>query len=360
MLNDRTIEASLVTQAVYALRTLLERVPSIVIGKVEIEPPSTADRADIIAHLTVLGRSHILICELKANGQPRYVKMALLQLEAATRRLGESATPVIVAPYLSPPVQAMCEERGVGYLDLEGNAYLSFDGVFIDRKVATKPAGERREIRSIFSPKSAQVLRIMLRDPGRGWRVAKLARAAKVSIGHVSNVLTALRDRDWAQVGEAGIHLSKPSALLDTWRDEYEPPAGKRQHFYTTLHGSAFDEAVRSAFSTASSGSRAAFCSFSAAHWLAPYARSATQHFFADEGGLQMLWERLKLQSSSKGENITITVLRDDGPLQDTTEPTPGIVCTSAVQTYLDLCIAGERGREAAEHLRQERLKWSH
>lgn len=40
-------------------------------------------------------------------------------------------------------------------------------------------------------------------------------------------------------------------------------------------------------------------------------------------------------------------------------EPAPGIICTSAVQTYLDLAQAGERGGEAAKHLRLERLDWS-
>ena len=42
----------------------------------------------------------------------------------------------------------------------------------------------------------------------------------------------------------------------------------------------------------------------------------------------------------------------------DTVEPAPGAVCTSPVQTYLDLSIAGERGAEAAAYLRQQKLSW--
>jgi len=38
--------------------------------------------------------------------------------------------------------------------------------------------------------------------------------------------------------------------------------------------------------------------------------------------------------------------------------PEPGIACTSPVQTYLDLIDGGERGREAADHLRRELLQW--
>ncbi|WP_404826365.1 hypothetical protein [Diaphorobacter aerolatus] len=66
----------------------------------------------------------------------------------------------------------------------------------------------------------------------------------------------------------------------------------------------------------------------------------------------------MKLSSTSKGENVVVTVLDEPGLFQDTVQPAPGVVCTSPVQTYLDLAAAGERGQEAADHLRQERLQW--
>ncbi|MFX7883280.1 hypothetical protein ABTK06_20040, partial [Acinetobacter baumannii] len=70
----------------------------------------------------------------------------------------------------------------------------------------------------------------------------ELAQAAAVSLGHVSNVRTALLERDWAQVAEGGLFLSEPDALLDEWQDAYTPPAGERLAFYTPLHGSAFEQ----------------------------------------------------------------------------------------------------------------------
>ena len=88
------------------------------------------------------------------------------------------------------------------------------------------------------------------------------------------------------------------------------------------------------------------------------YGRTGTHYFLADEAGLQKLQAALKLAPASKGENVAITVPKDLGLLADTIEPAPGAVCTSPIQTYLDLSIAGERGAEAAEHLRQERLSW--
>jgi hypothetical protein len=313
---------------------------------------------DIVAHIDVSGTRHVLVCEVKSSGQPRHVRMALLQLRNYVAHQAQDATPVFIAPYLTPEAQALCREHDVGFMDLEGNARLVFDGIFIERQVASKPVAERRELRSLFKPKSAQVLRAMLRDPHRAWRVTELAQVADVSLGHVSNVRTGLLDREWAQVSDEGLHLSEPDALLDEWCDAYEPPAGRRMSFYTTLHGSSLEEAARRVLHVDREAGLAVFASFSAAQWLAPYGRTGMQYFYADNAGLDRLKEHLKLSLSPKGENVIVTVPKDSGLFRDTVEPAKGAVCTSAVQTYLDLWVSGERGQEAAEHLRQEKLSW--
>lgn len=345
-------------QAAQALRLLLEQVPAITLLDVTHEALGPHYDVDVVAHIEVFGRRHALACEVKSTGQPRHVRMALLQLRNYVTHCEQAATPVFIAPYLSPDAQALCREQGVGFLDLEGNVRLVFDGVFIERQVANKPVAERRELRSLFKPKSAQVLRVMLRNPGRAWRVTELAHTADVSLGHVSNVRAGLLDREWAQVSDDGLFLSEPDALLDEWRDAYEPPAAKRLAFYTTLHGSAFEEAARRVLRSDGETGLAVFASFSAAHWLAPYGRTGTQYFYADEEGLERLQSALKLSAISKGENVVVTVLKDSGPFRDAVEPAPGAICTSPVQTYLDLSDAGERGREAADHLRREKLIW--
>ncbi len=341
-----------------ALRRLLENVPILKIEGIEAEAVSGNWEPDIIARLLVDGRQHMLICEYKSNGQPRYARSALLELRDYVVQKAPHATPVFMAPYISPAVRQLCEEKGVGYLDLEGNARIAFGGVFIERMVADKPAAEQRKLKSLFRPKSAQVLRAMLREPGRAWRVTELSEISGVSLGHVSNVRTGLIDREWARVSDDGLVLSEPDALLDAWRDSYTAPPGERLRFYTPLHGSALEDAARGTLRAEGDPGRAVFASFSAAQWLAPYGRTGTHYFFADEEGLRKLQAALKLAPASKGENVVVIVPKDLELLADTIEPAPGAICTSVLQTYLDLSIAGERGAEAAEHLRLERLSW--
>lgn len=345
-------------QAAEALRLLLEEIPAI--ERLKFQRKTGVDREiDLIAHLDVFGQRHTLACEVKSSGQPRHVRPALLLLRDYAERQADHVTPVFIAPYLSAEAQALCREYQVQFLDLEGNARLAFGNFFISRQVGSKPITERRELRSLFKPKSAQILRLMLRQPERAWRLVELSEAAGISLGHASNVRTSLLDREWARLSSEGVFLSDPDALLDAWREAYEPTAGKRQGFYTTLHGASFEKAVRALQSAAVGPEITALASFSAAQWLAPYGRAGTQYFYANAAGLDRLRSALKLSTASTGENVVVTVLEEPGIFRDTVEPVPGVICTSPVQTYLDLSDAGERGREAADHLRQKGLQWA-
>jgi hypothetical protein len=157
---------------------------------------------------------------------------------------------------------------------------------------------------------------------------------------------------------EDGLSLSRPDALLDSWRYAYEPPADECMSFYTTRHGQSFEASVHHALTVDQDRPHAVFASFSAAHWLAPYGRVSTHYFCADSTGLRHCAMQLKLSSVASGVDVIVVVPRDGGLFYDTVEPASEVVCTSPVQTYLDLSAAGEREVEAAEHLRQECFTW--
>ncbi|RTL47148.1 MAG: hypothetical protein EKK53_00510 [Burkholderiales bacterium] len=345
-------------QAVETLRHVLADVPEIELFEIQAAPDQPDSSIDFIVRLSFNGQRRTIVAEVKSSGQPRHVQSALFQLQRYVEGHEESVVPIVVAPYLSESARALCTESNVGFLDFEGNAHIKFPGFYFSREVAGKPPAERRELRSLFKPKSGQVMRTMLRDPARQWRVADLARESLVSIGHVSNVRNSLLDRKWAEVSDGGLFLSDPDELLDTWREAYVPPAGERRAFYTTLHGGAFEAALRECGTALASDGVAILSSFSAANWLAPYARTGTHYFYADQEGVDRMRKLLKLSTATRGENVVVTELDDFGLFHDAVEPTDGIHCTSPVQTYLDLYASGDRGREAAEHLRQERLRW--
>ena len=108
-----------------------------------------------------------------------------------------------------------------------------------------------------------------------------LSAAARVSLGHVSNVRKLLLDQEWAAAERTGLRVTRPDDLLQAWGSAYRPRIRVRETLYTALHGERLDAAVRAALADAGSGSHLLLASFSAARWLAPYARQATTFFFA-------------------------------------------------------------------------------
>jgi hypothetical protein len=203
------------------------------------------------------------------------------------------------------------------------------------------------------------VLRVLLSSPDRSWKLTDLAQESCVSIGHVSNVQSSLLDREWAERNDLGLSLTAPRALLDAWSAAYERPLAAERRFYTTLHGSMLEEALRDLFRSAKETAHLAVASFSAAQWISPFGRTATQYFYADEDSVDLLKGSLRLSSASKGENVVVWIPKDRDVYFGSTEQARGICCTSSLQTYLDLMQGGERGREAADHLRRTTLSWT-
>lgn len=355
--------AELRSQAQAKLRELLKPVSFVSLGEptAEMLPAQGSWRPDFLLPLNAEGDPWTLACETKIDGQPRHIRVAVLQVKDYAQRLVSSDAhphtyPVVIAPFISSTSAEICKEAGVGFADLAGNCHLAFDHVYIEKSARENPFRKRRVQRSLFGAKSARVLRLLLAEPSRTWRVVELAEHARVSLGQVSNLRKRLLDQEWASVEQGGMRLSKPRELLEAWKQAYRLEPARSERCYTLLHGEALDKEIRAALADADNARHAILASFSAARWLAPYARVATQYFYVEEQGETRLRKQLKLESASKGENVILMRPKDEGVFLDCVEAAKGIWCTSPIQTYLDLAVSGERGAEAADHLFNERI----
>lgn len=341
------------------LRGLVARVPFLSLESYEREVPvgiDSRERADAVMRVRMGEQQWTLVVEEKRLGHPKEVRTGVLQLEQSLRQLEGAGYGLLLAPFISDESAKICTDAGIGYADLSGNAFLSFGQVYIELRSAQRPFREKREMRSLFTPKAERVLRVLLTPPLRGWKVEELATASRVSLGQVSNVRKRLLDQEWAIVGAQGLWLKWPEKLARAWQKAYGPRRQEQESAYTLLHGEAFDKALRAALAEAGQGKHAVLAGYSAARWLAPYTRQTTQFFYVDEMGAQVLKRHLQLQSVTRGENVLLIRPKDDDVFVERVEAAPGIWCTGLVQTWLDLSAAGERGGEAAEHLLREKL----
>lgn len=120
--------------ATAALRALLEQTSAVKIRELRHVSSTRGRSAEIMAYIDVYGHSHTLACEVHAGSSPGRVRAALKKLRRCAERRAAGATPVLIAPYLSPEAQALCKADHAGFLDLEGNARIALGEFFIGRR----------------------------------------------------------------------------------------------------------------------------------------------------------------------------------------------------------------------------------
>lgn len=341
------------------LRELLEASP--VVHDIVVDPvPQYIDGGiDGEAVFRIGEEEHRLLIECKSSGQPRYIRLAISQLGPHIFRSYGLTRGLVVAPFISPASRTILAEHNFGWLDLAGNVRIVFPRFHLEiSKTDRDPFATKREQRSLFFPKSARLLKILLRNPQHLWKVADLVSETGVSAGQVSNVRKALIDREWAQAETAaGFRVTNPAALLDAWRDDGIQAPHVQRRGYTIKHGHTLDVAIEEAFAEAvNKNARLLLASHSVARRIAPFARVAGEFFYADSKGLELLERHLQITPTDKGENVTIFKADDDGLWLETMELGSRMRATGPIQTYLDLLSSGERGREAAEHWRAEKI----
>jgi len=308
--------------------------------------------ADLLLELKIRNNLKKVIVEVKSLGEPRMIRAAIQQLREYLNRTG-GAYPVVAAPYISDGTARICKQNGVGYIDVAGNLLLNFDQVYIERKNYPNPAIEKRQARSIFSPKASRVVRVMLTNPGRSWQVQELAKEAQVSLGLASRIKERLLSLEYALEKESGLTLSRPGELLEQWANNY---SFRRNRVYDYFGLDELKELERRLSQYCERRSIPyALTLFSGAALVAPYARY-TRGFAYVGNSIQEIADSLGLKQVSSGPNFSILEPYDAGIFYGSRE-IDNMRVVSDVQLYLDLVGFKGRGEESAEFLFKQRIK---
>jgi hypothetical protein len=114
-----------------ALRALLGRVSGVRLTEIKRVPQRRSQAVRIVAQVDVFGHRHTLACGVKAPENSRQLRATLRDLHQTACDFAGVATPLLIAPYLSPDAQALCKQSRAAFLDLEGNACLFLGEAFI-------------------------------------------------------------------------------------------------------------------------------------------------------------------------------------------------------------------------------------
>lgn len=335
-----------------AFRTCLENIPFLEIKSIEAESQKDDMQPDLLAELELSGKNQTVIIEAQGSGHPRLARNAVNQLLRYKERYPE-AYGIFAAPFVSPKAAEICSKEEIGYVDLSGNCRLCFDRIYIEKQGTPNRFAEKRDLRTLYSPKAQRVLRVLLSNPKKSWKTKDLSEQAQVSLGQVSNVKKLLADREWIRIEPHGFLLSEPEALLREWAENYNYKKNRIRNFYTLKRAPEFEADLASA--CARENLTYALTSFSAAALLAPAVRQQKSIAYVEESGVDLA-SLLALKDVPSGANVSLLAPYDEGVFYGARE-TEGIQIASPIQIYLDLLGSPGRGEEAAAALLEEVIR---
>ena len=130
---------------------------------------------DLAVRFRLGEQEHLVVVEVSALGQPRQIRGAVTRLLDVRREI-TGAYPVAAAVYIGPQSARILKDNNLGYVDLSGNCYLAFDHVLIEKEGKRNVRPSTRPLRSLFAPRATRVVRVLLAEPTRAWRLEELAR----------------------------------------------------------------------------------------------------------------------------------------------------------------------------------------
>jgi len=327
-------------------------------------PAHSQKRADAIVEMRRGKQRIILLVEVKRYGYPRDLHQAVRHLESAKNNLPKNMrasliVPLVLAESISPGARILLREQGVGYCDQGGSLYISAPGLLLWLDRPAPKFGERR-IRSLFSGRRAQVLIGLMRHRQEWINVAGLAKIAHVSTATASETLSELEKYEWVDVRGRGPskerYLRDPAGLLDAWAIAPRLARYTQSRWYR--YSATTDSVIREmAHQLDEFGIDYALTMECGANLLAPYLTAMSQlHIvISPSRSPESVAEQLNLKPATEGANVLLLQSRSQAALLFR-EKVNEVFVADPVLVYLDLIGASGRSKEAADHLRRERI----
>jgi len=329
--------------AVPASRMKVERQPS-AIGK--------GGHVDLIAQ----SGGFTFVVECKSKGEATSVAIATRQVRAYAEHFKKKAIPVVAVPYMGEVGRKLCDEAGVSWLDLSGNAHLSGPpGLRV--LVEGKPNLFKRpgRPRSVFAPKSARIARLLLIEPKRAFTQRELAKAVGLDEGFTSRIVRQLEaQRLVAREPTGAVKTADFDAMLDAWRESYD--FSKHHIVRGHIAARSSDDVLRQVAGQLKRDKIEHAATGLAGAWLLnQFSGFRLVVFYVARLPSAEAQQAMGFREESRGENVWLVVPNDEGVFHGAVER-EGIRCVHPVQAYLDLKNHPERSAEAAEQLRRKYL----
>ena len=216
--------------------------------------------------------------------------------------------------------------------------------------------GQDMSVQNVFSPKASRIVRVLLLSPEAEWGILNLSKEAKTAYGHTYRVVRTLSKLGLCRKTETNrVKVANPGELLSRWAAYYDFNLVNGVKGYFSMERN-LDSLLGKLSSIGKGDSKYALTLHVGASLIAPYVRPASLHLYVEDD-VERWVERLGLQPVELGGNVYLVRPYDESVFYGVQE-VRGLCVVSNIQLYVDLYNYPARGREAAEHLRKEAIRF--
>ena len=327
--------------------------------RIRFEAPRSKDKAwrpDFIARVSYKNLQFRLVGEIISQQSSSMFKAKLSLLRSRASK-DEGLIPLVVAKYLSPARRKQCQDEDVYFLDLSGNIFLGYAGLYIERIGFPNRFPEKRRGRGPFSDKASLILRAALSDIRKVWGVRELAQSVGLDPGFVSRMTQELEQRNYVSRIDSKLMLRELKSLLEDWGREYDYRRNQEIRYFCLAKGP--EEIVKKMRARKIPDEiQYALGLHAGANLVAPYAVYNEVHIYIqDKVNINWFMEGLNLKEVKEGANLIFLLPYYKHSVFYDKQKIRNLWVVSDLQLYLDLQKYPIRGLEQAEHLYEKRLK---
>ena len=244
--------------------------------------------------------------------------------------------PLVVAPFISPETMQLCTQHQVSCLDLAGNCRICFGNVYIAEGGHRNTAIRKQRRPAVFSPNtpiSSAILRRLVHDVDKPWKLKYLSEALGCSIGLVHKVKSFLCNQLWAETTKDGVRITNVPGLMQAWAREYAAAPQGTRRFRTDMTPDQLEWRVNEVRSR--NGIRCWFTAASAAAHYTDAPRPEVFHGHIHPCRVNDFARECGLTEVSEGGNVVLHLIEQNSILADAVEIN-GSLLVSPAQMYLD------------------------
>jgi len=322
----------------------------------EIRSTDQFHKKNVDGHFKV-GKYEFII-ELKAGSNSAQVSSAIQTFKKSRLQSQIHLIPLVVVPFMGEVGRNLCQDSGVSWADLSGNADISAPNfrILIDGQPNLfKNLGRPS---SPFAPKSARITRWLLINADKSMTQRELSFATNMDEGFTSRIVSRLEAEELiSRKKDGSIVVPDPNLLLDSWREEYDLKKNRIIKGYIAARSSneilqkISDLLLEKDIKHAATGLSGA--------WLySKFVGFRIVTFYIDRQLSKELTSILGFRDEERGSNVWFVIPKDEGVFHGS-KKVENVNCAHPVQVYLDLFGHPERAKEAADNLREEFLNWN-